>query len=90
MDKDSFKHSKWYLDKDKIHQSLEMDNSGTLARDLLNKAILIKIMEIIMDFNINDIEIEINIHVSFLNFDNAVSTDLIFIWFFTFWISDDI
>ena len=56
LDKDSFKdNSKWYLDKDKIHQSLEMDNSGTLARDLLNKAILIKIMEIVMDFNINDI-----------------------------------
>ena len=49
-------------DKDKMYQSLdkEMDNSGTLDRDLHNKARWIKIrilMGIIMDFNSNDISI---------------------------------
>ena len=64
--KDSFKDSsKLSLDRDKgkMYQSLdkEMDNSGTLDRDLHNKARWIKIrilaMGIIMDFNLNDLSI---------------------------------
>ena len=60
-------------DKDKMYQSLdkEMDNSGTLDRDLHNKARWIKtkilVMGIIMDFNLNDISIR-NYYLSILIF----------------------